>query len=192
MATSPTILVLPPATDWDALRRSLTEEGLRQAQGLPGDGRRLAAEEVWASADHRLAANIVDDPLVGCAYLAIRGLSADAVSSRLASRHGLTTAADGLVDADREHDADGQIRANYRVAVLFPDYRPEVLLHLQRSARDDTRPRVREAAVDAMGYRGWAEFIPVLEAVARTDVDEGVRSRAAELLSHLTKRAAGT
>ena len=181
-------LVLPPGASAPTVREAVASLGLHLVDTLKGDGQRLSSEEVWASPDHRLAANIVDDPLVGCQYIALRGADRQALGQGLTQRLGLITPAQALAAVVSAGSAAAQIRAVYHLVVVFPDFDPEALAQLVRIAEHHEDARVREATVDAMAYRAWPQCAEPLHRIAQSDPSADVRRRAAEVLAYLETR----
>lgn len=84
--------------------------------------------------------------------------------------------------AHRAKKHDSQVNAIGRVATTFPDYDEEAFAIFARYLQAPSA-LLRQATLNAMGYRCWAEFIPLMEAVARQDPEEGVRNKAELMLA---------
>lgn len=182
-------LILPPSAEAPTVRAALLAQGLHLVNTILGDAQRLSSEEVWASQDQLLAVNIVDDPLVDCQYLALRGDKRQALGHKLTSALGLITPQQGLAHAASATTGQAQIKAVYHLVVLFPEFDPEVMALLSSIATNHADDQVREATVDAMAYRAWPQCAPALGHIAESDHAIGVRQRAKQVLAFVTARA---
>jgi hypothetical protein len=159
-----------------------TDLRLTHHETRPGDGDRLAYEQVWATADRTSAINYLEDPISGLHYLSIRGTLASRLVTKLAKRLDVYDEEDLLEHAATATTLEEQVRALNQVAIGFVDYHPAAMELLEGYATSAPLPQLRAAAVNAMGFRAWPQFRPVLEQVAAQDPDEGVRRRAASML----------
>ncbi len=184
-----TCLVLRPGASRHKVREVLESVGLHLADVLQGDGQRLSQEEIWAKPDRTQVVAIVEDPLVHVVYLAIRGKNERRLAAALQSRIPTYTQSESIALARDAIAHDDRVRAIYRIAVMFPYFDAHALEIFRTFAMDAQDPTLREATVDAMLYRSWPEFIPLLEQMARDDRADSVRQRVADVLAHL--QAAG-
>lgn len=183
-------LVIPESVPTAAARSELARLGMSPVDTLKGDGQRLSDEEVWTNTERSLAANLVEDPLVACRYIAVRGDKRETLIQELTHALGLITPAQSLVDAALTKSGSEQIRALYHVVVLFPAFNDEAFALLCKIATEHADDFVREATVDAMAYRAWPEFASVLTNIATSDRASSVRARAEQVLAFVLQRAA--
>ena len=158
--------------------------GLRRHDTWPGDGARKAYQQVWVNKHRTAAVNYLEDPLIGGAYVALRG-DQDEIASltrELAMRLDLYDQDDAIELAVGARSRDVQVDAIYRVAVVFPKYDPRAFQIFETYATNAPDALLREAAVNAMAYRSWPEFAPLLEKIAANDASTEVRELASQVL----------
>lgn len=191
MPSSPTCLALEPGAKLSAVRDALRAAGLSHAHDLVGDGQRVSNEEVWTTPDRRSAVNIVDDPLIEFAYLAIRGLRRDELLARLSALPRTLTAAAALARTQQPLNDAALIHAIYQLQVLHPEANDAAFEVMRSTVMSHPNAKVREAAIDAIGYRMWPVCAPLLATAARDDPNPAVRQRAHEVLAHMRPAAGG-
>jgi len=177
--------VLKPGVNRERIRAVAARAGLALANRIEGDGSRLSYEEAWAMPDRMTAVNYVEDPIVNLAYLVFRGENIDDLIGKLIPELPAFTHREALDMAKTGQTRNDQVRALYRIAVMFPEYNAEAFEVMREYSTKAQDPVLREAAVDAMVYRCWPEFIGLLEHIERNDPDKNVRQRASEILPHV-------
>lgn len=176
------ILVLYPHLTRADVERVAAELGLVRHSVRPGDGVRQAYEQVWATDDRATAVNYLEDPLVSLSYLSIRGADRDKLASKFARKMETYDPEWALELAAGAVKPETQLEAISRLAVIFPSHDPAAFEVFKAYATAAPNPVLREAAVNAMAYRAWPEFLPLLEQIAREDPSDNVRMRANEIL----------
>jgi hypothetical protein len=68
---------------------------------------------------------------------------------------------------------------------MFPSYQQDAFDIFAAFATQAQTALLREAAVDAMAYRAWPQFIPLLEKILASDVADNVQHRAEVVLKHI-------
>lgn len=152
----------------------------------PSDGDRLAYEEVWVTpnADAPIAAvNYVEDPISNLRYLVVSGSDVPGAASGFAGLLPIYTSDELLHDALHATAHNDQVRAINRLAIGFAEFDPNVFVIIGTFATKAENPLLREAAVNAIGFRAWPEFREGLKVIAAEDPAENVRRRASMLLS---------
>lgn len=183
-------LVLRPDLSPEQVEEALEDLGLEWDGTLEGDGQRIAHEEIWVAPDETQVVAVVACPLVNKVYLAIRGEDVEALATELHARIPTYSRAECLALASSASVHDDRVRALYRIAVTFHEFDAEAFEIFRAFSVDAPDALLREAAVDAMVYRCWSEFAPLLERIIQADPAETVRERAAAILPHVL--AAGT
>lgn len=177
-----------------ALDRTVTrEEFARAAEAIgftrheirPADSSGRAYEEVWSTPDRITAVNYLEDPLVGVTYLMLRGHDVEHYATQFAFR---IAAIDGGHAFELAAGAGSAQNATWGLGLLAvthlePD--SDVIAFMTSVAENSPEPTVRFAAVRAMAYRGWRDFVPVLERVAAHDADAQVRALSERVLPHV-------
>jgi hypothetical protein len=181
------------------LREGVTRSDFEQAavaSGLvhfanrPG-GDRSGYEQVWAwpNVEHpTTGVNYIESPFVSFLYLVVHGCEVPLLVGKLTERLASYTASELLDGALQASTHDDQVRALNRLAIGFVEFDPAVLgIILDYVSRADN-PLLREATVNAMGFRAWPQFRPILERLAAEDPVENVREHAARILARWPSR----
>ncbi|MEA3037490.1 MAG: hypothetical protein QOE79_3 [Sphingomonadales bacterium] len=141
-------------------------------------------EEIWANSPQMASLNYAEDPFVGLNYVAATGGEADNLLAALSRKLNFYSP-DELIEEAHSANVDHNDRvANlYQLGVTFPEYDKDVRDIFENYATLAPHPKLRTAALDAIGLRSWSELRPVVERVARDDVDVTVRDYAKALLA---------
>ena len=184
-------MVLYPNVTREDFEKAAADLGFVQHETRPGDGARRAYEQVWATPDRTTAVNYLEDPLAGMNYLCLRGAHLDNFEPEFAERLDNYSPEEVLELAAGAKSHDKQVASLFRIAITFPEYEPEAFRIVEAYATQPPDPLLREAAVDAMGFRGWPEFVPLLERIAAQDPAVNVRQHAQEILSAVRAESSG-
>jgi len=144
-------------------------------------------EEVWATADKRSAVNYLEDPILGLSYIVIRGDPHGNLTHKMAETIQLFSPEEAVEFGQQEINTRPQVEAIYRLAAMFPEHDPQVLEVFRTYATKPGDPTLREATVNAMGYRRWPEFKPLLEEIEKKDDNAGVKERVRAVLALYSK-----
>jgi hypothetical protein len=147
---------------------------------LEGDGEKVAYEEIWTTPEKDNAIRWIEDPILDMIYLCFQGPKRRKLIRDLKVR--MHPPEDVIEMAHRAKKHDSQVDAIGRVAITFPDYDEEAFAIFVRYLQAPS-PLLRQATLNAMGYRCWAEFIPLMEEVAKRDPEEDVRKKADLMLA---------
>jgi hypothetical protein len=126
----------------------------------------------------------IEDPISCLSYVVVRGADVPNLVSKLAECLPAFTPAELLSDALEATEHNDQVRAINRLAIGNREWDPAVSTIITIFATEAQNPILREAAVNAMGFRAWPEYRRVLERIAVEDPAENVRQHAANLLAH--------
>jgi hypothetical protein len=180
MGSSDIFAVIGPGTTREKFTAAATVLGLEKHSTLEGDGDKVAEEEIWVTPDKQNAIRWVEDPLLGLTFLRFQGpLRQRLVRDLKVKMH---PPEEVIEMAQRAKKHDSQVDAIARLAITFPDYDEEAFALFVRYLQMQ-HPLLRRATLNAMGYRCWAEFIPLMEHVAQSDPAEEVRKTAERLLA---------
>jgi len=154
-----------------------------EAQRLGDAARQIPLEVEYASYEVDIRVVYVDDPISECAYAVVSGADRDK-ACELIQKETETWSDEEVLEAWRAapHDS-AQISAILRVGVAAPFAHDEGFAKVLKEGLDSEDRAVREAAIAALGYRGWIEFDPVLKNIVEHDADERCRNRAALMLT---------
>lgn len=183
---------LKPGTTRDQVAAAASKAGLVLVNRTEGDGERLSYEEAWATADGAVSVHYVEDPLVNVSYLVLRDRGTHQLTASFLADLPAFGHAEALDLARQATDRNDQVRGLYRLAVMFPSFDPDAFDVFAAYATRAQTPLLREAAVDAMGYRSWPQFIPLLEQIEQQDSDAEVRQRAKVILTEARKANPGS
>jgi hypothetical protein len=160
--------------------------GLSQANVFEPDGD-SGYEEVWANEARTGALNYIEDPVTGEKYIAASGSDADDLIAGLTRKIHLYSP-DELVEEAYSSEAGHNDRvANlFRLALTFPEHDKDVYAIFENYVTKAPHPKLRTAALDAIGLHAWTELRPIVEKVAREDQDPEVREYATAVLERWT------
>jgi hypothetical protein len=185
MAADDLYRVLRPDITREAFAKAATAVGLTKHSTLEGDGHKVAYEEIWTTPDQKNAVRFVEDPLSGTKFLRGQGPRRASYVRELQTKMKTYPPEEIIEQAQDAKNHDDQVQAIFRVAVTFPKFDPAAFEVFRVYAICAKNPMLRRATFNAMAYRGWSEFIPLMEEAASKDPDEEVRKTAQRLLPHL-------
>ncbi|MGZ8284042.1 MAG: hypothetical protein ACXW27_00345 [Allosphingosinicella sp.] len=140
-------------------------------------------EEIWANSAGTGSFNYSEDPFVGLNYVAATGGKADELLAGLSRKLNFYSPDELIEEAHSGDVAHNDRVANlYQLGVTFPEHDQDVHDIFENYATLAPHPKLRTAALDAIGLRSWKELRPVVEKVAREDSDPEVRDYAKALL----------
>jgi hypothetical protein len=162
----------------------VTEErlDLLQYKTYQGDGDKKSFEDVWITSDQANAVHYLDNPLMNCRYLWIRGPQTPNLLSRI---YGLLPFYDSedllesLADADNHNEA---VDAVLRIGVGFTQFNTQAFKAFE-ACLENPSVSLRRATIQAIAYRSWPECEPLLIKLLQTDTEEKVRIFAQEILN---------
>lgn len=140
-------------------------------------------EEVWVNAERSGAVHYVEDSFTDLRYISLHGDAGPRLLEDLRRKVAIRSP-QALLEAARDTRSDpNELASNlFRIATTFSDYDPDVHEIFGRYATAAPYPRLRAAALDAIGLRAWEELRPIVETVAREDPDPEVREHAKAVL----------
>jgi hypothetical protein len=166
--------------------QAATASGLVHFETRPG-GERAAYEQVWAwpDVDHPTAGvNYLESPFVSFPYLVVHGYEVPLLVGKLTAQLAAYTPGQLIDEAMQASTHDDQVHAVNRLAIGFVECNLAVLGIIMTFVFQAENPLLREAVVNAMGFRAWPQFRPLLERLAAEDPAENVRTHAARILAH--------
>jgi len=188
MAHDSIFRVLEDGTPRAEVSDALTRLGYSLRKTWPGNDE-SAYEEAWATPDEGSAVNYAEDPITLANYVAIRGATPDLVLMKVADLLP-TLAPEEVIEALMTATSDdAQVRGLYRLAVTFPELDDTAKEIFEQFSTNAPEERLRDAAVNAIGYRAWPELIPLLEHVEARDPSDAVRASARRILPALRRVA---
>jgi hypothetical protein len=174
-------LVLREGVDRDAIDEAFAERGCRLINVVqPGPGH--PAQMIYSARDRRSVLHLVEDALLGVAYISGDGEGADVELEALRARLAVYGEADVASLAAAACDAAGAARTLGVLALtsgLEPD---ETRIRVFEKALTDERVDVRLTALVALSYVRWLALRDRVAQIAAGDVDGVVRLHAARLL----------
>ena len=178
--------VLKPGVGREEVAAAARKVGLVLASQLEGDDfQRLSYEEAWTSANDLASMNYIESQLLNVSYLVFRGEKAPIIIDQILAILPAYTHPEVLDLARQAGTRNDQVRGLYRLAVMFPNFQQDAFDIFAAFATQAQTALLREAAVDAMAYRAWPQFIPLLEKILASDVADNVRQRAEDVLKHV-------
>jgi hypothetical protein len=195
--------VLYPHVTRADFERAATVLGFLRFETRPGDGKRVAYEQVWALPDRTTAVNYLEDPLAGLHYFNLRGARVPHFTTELMRRVQARSPEEVLADAVGPMPTDEyvtalnrmpegeHIKALSRLAITFRAYDPDVLAIFEAYATKAPSPVLRHAAVNAMGFCLWPQIRTLLEQISAEDPAANVREHARAILAHVPAAPGG-
>ncbi|NUM57703.1 MAG: HEAT repeat domain-containing protein [Bdellovibrionaceae bacterium] len=178
-------IVLMPEVARTEVQSALALLGLTHHHTWEQDAAGEGYEEVWTNSARDIAVNYVESRLFNVAYLTIRGERSDALCADIEIMLRVFSPSE-LLDAVRAGKTHNErVQALSKLAAMFPSYDEQTYRVFVAAATQHENTLLQEAAINAMGYRGWPQYIPVLEAIAAGDPSESVRNRAVLTLIHV-------
>ena len=177
------IMVLHDHITHEFFVRVARGQGWQLRQTQEGDGERVAFQEIWTTADGKGVINFIDDPVLGCRRVWIRGprQTLKELHFECSSRLPAWEQGELLDHVAEATDHNESVDAIFRLAAGFLRPHPAVIeqfeIYLQAPY-----PTLREATLQAIAYRMWPESVGLLERAAASDEDESVRAFAQNLL----------
>jgi hypothetical protein len=141
-------------------------------------------EEVWANDARTGALNYVEDPFTGQTYVSASGGEADDLIAGLSRRLNLYSPDELIEDAhasDASHNE--RVATLFRLALTFSEHDEAVRRIFENYATQAPHPKLRTAALDAIGLQAWEELRPTVQKVAQDDPDPEVRAYAKAVLA---------
>lgn len=165
---------------------------LEEVSAPPGAG---LVRELWWSAGQNAKVYLAMDDVSGCWFFTVEGgdqSDVEELSRRLHrefdvwENDALLEAIDEVAGVEGRHEA-AILRAGLGAPLSFDE---DVFDYLTDHFRD-AEVGIRRAAVWAVSYSPWPEYLPLLREVARNDPDEDVRHNATLFIELITKREKG-
>jgi hypothetical protein len=178
-------LVLHTDITRDDFEHTAMELGFVLYDTRPGDGERHAYEQIWATPDETTAVHYLEDPLVEHNYICLRGAEAEHYATEFGYKLSVEDREDALELAAGAVNHDTQVQSLSRLAITTPEHEPRAFRLFEAYATKPPNPLLREAAVNAMCFAAWPEFMPLLERIAHDDPAPSVREHAQSVLSAL-------
>lgn len=145
------------------------------------------AETIWKAVDGKTLIHWIDDPKINLCYVAVIGENLDEVAGVIRSEVPTWTLEQVSDMAKGAVSRVEKMRAVYYLALLAPDSFDETLFRLFGAFFRDEDAEVRGAAVLAISYVGWSQFLEPLQTLASSDDDASVRQDARTLIENIKK-----
>jgi hypothetical protein len=186
MSEEKVCLVLKPGVARADFARAAANAGFAFFEERPGDGDRVPYEQVWGWPNLECPTAGVyyhESPFVSFPYIVVAGSELPLLAGKLTDRLAIYTREELIDDAMNATEHNEQVHAINRLALGFVDFQPAVFAIITNSILAGATPLLREAAVNAVGFRAWPHFRPLLKALAEQEKEANVRERAAALLA---------
>jgi hypothetical protein len=138
-------------------------------------------EEVWITPEGGSELHLIEDHLIGLAYVDILGRHRGKLAALIRSRLD-TYSKEEIIDAARSAGNPRELARAVRLAgAVATEGFDQDLFEIFLRAFGSEDPQTRIAAIIAAGYAEWREFIPLIEPLARNDPNQTVRETAASI-----------
>ncbi|AKF11738.1 HEAT repeat domain-containing protein [Sandaracinus amylolyticus] len=185
--TAPILRLVPgEKEDADEMMGFANEEYWLLARVIEADGD-APAEDIYTTEDGRTRIHWIQDPKISRGYIALAGENVEEVAELIRSGMsilGLEEIRQRALSATSRAD---RMRSIYDLALAAPIEHDPGIFEIFGSYLEDADPDVRGAAVLAISYVGWREFLEPLRTRASEDADGSVREDATILIGNLQK-----
>jgi hypothetical protein len=149
-------------------------------------------EVIWKTQDDSTRVHLIEDHLVGLAYLLVEGTDAESLARSARSKLRVYGKDEIVKLAGDAKSRDDRIKTVYLAALAGSPRQVDAdLLRIIERAFGSEETDVRHAAIVASGYLGWEPLEDALRKLAEEDPDEGVRSDARLMLEALEQNPPG-
>lgn len=178
----PLVFLLGRRTSHDDFTRFARAREWVLQDDRPSNGPKGAYEQIWVTADHGTAIHYMADPTPKERFVVIYGRGTGDVAFQMGAAQLDIRTRDEVFDQALTADSDPErITAAWQLAVVTKVYDEDVL-DLLKSLYYDASDDVREAVINAIGYRGWSESREFLERVASEDPSVDLRQNASAIV----------
>ena len=178
----PLVFLLGNRTEHDDFVRFARAKEWIMHEQRAGQGRKRVFEEIWLTPDHGTAIHYLADPTPKERFLVIYGRDTGAVAFQIGAANLDIHTRDDIFDRALVAGTNPErITVAWQLGVVAKVYDEEVF-DLLRSLYDGADDAVREAVINAIGYRGWAEAQDFLSKVANEDPSADLRQNAREIV----------
>jgi hypothetical protein len=188
-------LILHPSVTRADFEKAARDSGFVHFATHPRGGDQRAYEQVWLTPNVVAPTedvHYIEDSIPNFPYLVVGGVDPSRLAARLAERISVYTPDELLNSALDASTHNDQVRAINRLAIGFVNFDPTAYTIIMTFALQAQNPVLREAAVNAIAFRAWPHFRPLLERIVAEDPAENVRRKAALLLAHWPTQAQET
>lgn len=148
----------------------------------PSKGPKSAFEQIWVTPDRGTAIHYMADPTPKERFVVIYGRSTGDVAFQMgAANLDIHTRNDVFDRALVAATNPERVTVAWQLGVVAKVY-DEAVLDLLKSLYDGADDIVREAVINAIGYRGWPEARDFLETVATEDPSADLRQNARDIV----------
>ncbi|MFJ5674394.1 HEAT repeat domain-containing protein [Streptomyces sp. NPDC093097] len=185
--------VLHPDTHWntvDAFANALGWPFVHETKRSQADG--TDGQMVWQSPSG-LSLHYVVDAVSGIGYITLAGPDEESVTPFATRAHEELTpwTVEELGQRfDGESDPIERGKLTLRIGLAAPPLLHQGCFTRIQSSLGDTDPRIRLAALWAITYTGYQEFVPAVRELAQSDPEEWIRSRAASVVTAFSSAGA--
>lgn len=148
----------------------------------PSKGPKRAYEQIWVTPDRGTAIHYMDDPTPKERFVVIYGRGTGDVAFQMGAAYLDIHTRDDVFNRALVATTDPErITVTWQLGVVAKVY-DEGVFDLLKSLYDGADDIVREAVINAIGYRGWPESRSFLEEVANEDPSADLRQNARDIV----------
>jgi hypothetical protein len=148
----------------------------------PSKNPKSAYEQIWVTPDRGTAIHYRDDPTPKERFVVIYGRDTGDVAFQMGAAHLDIHTRDDVFDRALVAATDPErVTVAWQLGVVAKVY-DEGVLDLLKSLYDGADDVVREAVINAIGYRGWPEARDFLEEVSANDPSADLRQNARDIV----------
>lgn len=178
----PLVFLLGNRTDHAGFARFARAREWTLHEDRPSQGPKSAYEQIWVTPDRATAIHYVADPTPKERFVVIYGRDTGDVAFQMgAANLDIHTRNDVFDRALLAATDPERVTVAWQLAVVAKAY-DEAVLDLLKSLYDGADGIVREAVINAIGYRGWPESREFLEEVATADSSADLRQNARDIV----------
>jgi hypothetical protein len=145
-------------------------------------------EDVWINPERTSAVHFIDNPLLRCRYLWVRGSETPQLMTKIYRLLPYLLLEDLTRHLDEAYDHHEATAAMLKVGAAFPNFDPQAFQVFELGLKSSSTS-LREATIQAIAFRMWPESRQLLEKVIKTDSVKKVRNYAQTVLDNYQTQA---
>lgn len=178
----PLVFLLGNRTDHADFVRFARAKEWTLHEDRPSKGPKSAYEQIWVTPDRGTAIHYMADPTPKERFVVIYGRDTGDVAFQMGAANLDIHTRNDVFDRALVAATDPErVTVAWQLAVVAKVY-DEAVLDLLKSLYDGADDIVREAVINAIGYRGWPESRDFLEEVAIADPSADLRQNARDIV----------
>jgi hypothetical protein len=175
-------------THEDFMRVAQNFLGLIPFETFPFSEENEIFEDVWINPERTSAVHFIDNPLLRCRYLWVRGSETPQLMTKIYGLLQFLQLEDLTAELDEADNHHESAAAMLKVGAAFPNFDPQAFQVFELGLKSSSTS-LREAVIQAIDFWMWPESRQLLEKVIETDSVKKVRHYAQTVLDKYQTQA---